>query len=42
VNERARRITGAKFLWLDPAWIEDLDVIRDIVKKALASAGKGK
>ena len=42
VNERARRIKGAKFLWLNPAWIEDLDTIRDIIKKALASAGKGK
>lgn len=42
VNERARRIKGAKFLWLNPAWIEDLDAIRDIIKKALASAGKGK
>ncbi len=42
VNERARRIQGAKFLWLNPAWIDDLDAIRDIIKKALASAGKGK
>ena len=42
VNPRARRIKGAKFLWLNPAWIEDLDAIRDIIKKALASAGKGK
>jgi len=42
VNERARRIKGAKFLWLNPAWIDDLDAIRDIIKKALASAGKGK
>lgn len=42
VSERARRVKGAKFLWLDPAWIGDLDVIRDIIKKALASSGKGK
>jgi ABC-type Fe3+ transport system substrate-binding protein len=42
VNERARRVKGAKFLWLNPAWIEDLDAIRDLIKKALASAGKGK
>src|SRR4029078_7238029 len=42
VNERARRVKGAKFLWLNPAWIDDLDTIRDIIKKALASAGKGK
>ena len=42
VSERARRVKGAKFPWLDPAWIGDLDVIRDIIKKALASRGKGK
>jgi iron(III) transport system substrate-binding protein len=42
VSERARRVKGAKFLWLNPAWIDDLDTIRDIIKKALASAGKGK
>jgi iron(III) transport system substrate-binding protein len=42
VNERARRVKGAKFLWLNPAWIDDLDTIRDLIKKALASAGKGK
>ncbi len=42
VNERARRVKGAKFLWLNPAWIDELDAIRDVIKKALASAGKGK
>jgi iron(III) transport system substrate-binding protein len=42
VNERARRVEGGKYLWLDPAWIEDLDTIRGIIKTALASAGKGK
>jgi len=42
VSEWARRVKGAKFLWLDPAWIDELGAIRDIVKKALASAGKGK
>lgn len=42
VNERARRVKGAKFLWLNPAWIDDLDAIRDIIKKALASAAKSK
>ena len=42
VSERARRVKGAKFLWLNPAWIEELDAIRDIIKKALASSGKGK
>ena len=42
VSERARRVKGAKFLWLNPAWIDELDAIRDIIKKALASAGKAK
>ena len=42
VSDRARRVKGAKFLWLKPEWIEELDMIRDIIKKALASAGKGK
>ena len=42
VSERARRVKGAKFLWLDPAWIEELDAIRDIIRKGLASSGKGK
>jgi ABC-type Fe3+ transport system substrate-binding protein len=42
VSEQARRIKGAKFLWLNPEWIEELDSIRDIIKKALASGGKGK
>jgi iron(III) transport system substrate-binding protein len=42
VSQRARRVKGAKFLWLNPAWIDELDAIRDIIKKALASAGKGK
>jgi iron(III) transport system substrate-binding protein len=42
VNERARRVKGAKFLWLNPAWIDELDAIRDVIKKALASTGKGK
>jgi len=42
VNERARRVKGAKFLWLNPAWIDDLNPIRDLIKKALAETGKGK
>ena len=42
VNERARRVKGAKFLWLNPAWIDELDAIRDVIKKGLASTGKGK
>ena len=40
VSERARRVKGAKFLWLNPEWIEELDKIRDIIKKALASKSK--
>jgi ABC-type Fe3+ transport system substrate-binding protein len=42
VSERARRVTGAKFLWLKPEWIEEIDTIRDIIKKALANTGRGK
>jgi len=42
VNERARRVKGGEFLWLDPAWIGDLDKIRGIIKSALASAAKEK
>jgi iron(III) transport system substrate-binding protein len=42
VSEAARRVKGAKFLWLNPAWIDELEPIRDIIKKALASAGKGR
>jgi iron(III) transport system substrate-binding protein len=42
VSDQARRVKGAKFLSLKPEWIEDLDPIHDIIKKALASAGKGK
>jgi iron(III) transport system substrate-binding protein len=41
VNQRARRVKGAKFLWLEPAWIDELDAIRDLIKKALAGAAKG-
>ena len=42
VSEGARRVTGAKFLWLKPEWIEEIDTIRDVIKKALANAGKAK
>jgi iron(III) transport system substrate-binding protein len=42
VNSVARRVKGAKFLWLEPQWIYDLDAIRGIIKGALASAGKSK
>jgi iron(III) transport system substrate-binding protein len=40
VSEQARRVKGAKFLWLNPEWIEELDKIRDIIKKSLPDAGK--
>ena len=40
VSERARRVKGAKFLWLNPEWIEELDSIRDIIKKALTNKGR--
>jgi ABC-type Fe3+ transport system substrate-binding protein len=42
VSEQARRIKGAKFLWLNPEWIEELDRIRDLIKKSLPDGGKGK
>lgn len=42
VSERARRVKGGEFLWLDPAWIAELDAIRGLVKEALASAEKNK
>jgi ABC-type Fe3+ transport system substrate-binding protein len=42
VSERARRIKGAKFLWLNPEWIEELDKIRDLIKKSLPDSGKAK
>ena len=42
VSDRARRVKGAKFLWLEPDWILELDAIRDVIKKGLASAGKGR
>jgi ABC-type Fe3+ transport system substrate-binding protein len=42
VSDQARRVKGAKFLWLNPEWIEELDKIRDLVKKSLPDGGKGK
>jgi iron(III) transport system substrate-binding protein len=42
VHERARRVKGAKALWLEPAWIGELEAIREIIKKALASTAKSK
>ena len=40
VSEQARRVKGTKFLWLNAEWNEELDKIRDIIKKALANKGK--
>jgi ABC-type Fe3+ transport system substrate-binding protein len=42
VSQQARRVKGAKFLWLNPEWIEELDKIRDIIKKSLPDDGKAK
>lgn len=42
VSDRARRVTGTKFLWLKPEWIEEIDTIRDVIKKALANTAKSK
>jgi hypothetical protein len=36
------RVKGAKFLWLEPDWILEIDAIRDVIKKGLAVAGKGR
>jgi len=35
VSELGRRIKGGKYLWLKTEWIEDVDSIRDVIKKAL-------
>ena len=40
VSGQARRVKGAKFLWLNSEWIDELDAIRDIIKKALANKGR--
>jgi ABC-type Fe3+ transport system substrate-binding protein len=42
ISQWARRVKGAKFLWLDPEWIDELPVIRETIKKAMGSAGKEK
>jgi len=39
VSEWARRVKGAKFLWLDPASIGEIGAIRDTIKDSLACAG---
>jgi ABC-type Fe3+ transport system substrate-binding protein len=35
VSELGRRVKGGKYLWLKTEWIEEIDVIRDVIKKAL-------
>jgi ABC-type Fe3+ transport system substrate-binding protein len=40
VSEQARRVKGAKYLWLNAEWIEELDAIRDIIKKTVANKGR--
>lgn len=35
VSELGRRVKGGKYLWLKTEWIEEVDSIRDVVKKAL-------
>ena len=42
VSDQARRVKGAKFLWLKAEWIEELDKIRDLIKKSLSDGGKAK
>ncbi len=35
VSDLGRRIKGGKYLWLKTEWIEEIDSIRDLIKKAL-------
>lgn len=35
VSALGRRIKGGKYLWLKTEWIEDVDTIRDMIKKVL-------
>jgi iron(III) transport system substrate-binding protein len=35
VAELGRRVKGARYLWLKTEWIEEVDTIRELVKKAL-------
>lgn len=35
VSELGRRVKGGKYLWLKTEWIEEVDSIRDVVKKVL-------
>ena len=35
VSELGRRVKGGKYLWLKTEWIEEVDTIRDMIKKVL-------
>lgn len=35
VSDLGRRVKGGKYLWLKTEWIEEIDSIRDLIKKAL-------
>jgi iron(III) transport system substrate-binding protein len=35
VSELGRRVKGGKYLWLKTEWIEEVDSIRDLIKKVL-------
>ena len=42
VSDLARRVKGGKYLILKTEWIEEVDTIRELIRKALAEAGKTK
>ena len=42
VADLARRIAGGKYLTLKTEWIEELDTIRELIKRSLPDAGKAK
>ena len=35
VSELGRRVKGGKYLWLKTEWIEEIETIRDVIKKVL-------
>lgn len=35
VLNHAKRVKGGKYLWIKTEWIEELDSVRDLIKKAL-------
>jgi hypothetical protein len=35
VLDVAKRVKGGRYLWIKTEWIEELEAIKDIVKKAL-------